>query len=104
MLPFRLNLKRQPIVGVRSFNDLLKCRKRIVDAAAGIVPEALIVSTVDAVVRLARNEVAPTEVLPERTVWLVRESLLALAQRKWKPDTVLKLVKRPRGGGHGLAP
>jgi hypothetical protein len=77
------------------------------------MPDGLVLATVAAAVRLARREATPAEILSERALELVRESLQAIAQRKWKPETALLLrkslaergcVKDRRKGGHGLTP
>jgi hypothetical protein len=84
---------RKPLLSAEALNNLHKAKRQIVDAAHGKVPEHLVLATAVAAVRLARKEAVLTEVLSERVVELVRESLKALAQQKWKPETALLLKK-----------
>jgi hypothetical protein len=86
--------QRKPILTAQGVKDLHQVRQQIIDAAVGKVPDRLLVATAVAAVRLARNEATPREVLSERVVELVQQSLKALAQRKWNPDTALMLHKR----------
>ena len=95
-------LQRKPILTAQALDGLVNAKQQILDAVAGRVPEHLVLATAEAAVRLARREATLTEVLPERVVALVRHSLRALAQQKWKPDTALVLHQRRKEGGHGL--
>lgn len=87
---------RKPILNARSLDGLR-------DAVAGKVPEGLLMTTVGLAVRLARNEAAPAEVLPERILELVRQTLKGLPRHQGKPDTALWLHRRLGEGGHGLS-
>src|SRR5262245_52651191 len=86
-------IKRQPLLTAQVISNLHKAKRQIVDAAHGRVPEHLVIATMDAVERLGRQE-DPDKVLPEQVLALVRASLKALAQQKWKPETALLLQKR----------
>jgi hypothetical protein len=96
-------ISRKPILSARAVQDLQKVKEQFADGVPGKVPERLVLATLDAAVRLARNEATAPEVLSERVLELVRESLMALAQQKWKPDTALVLQKRAREGRHELS-
>jgi hypothetical protein len=91
-------ISRKPILSARAVQDLQKVKEQFADGVTGKVPERLVLAALDAAVRLARPEV-----LSERVHEFVRESLMALAQQKWKPDTALVLQKRARGGSHELS-
>jgi hypothetical protein len=93
--------KAEPLLTAQAIGSLQSAKQQLVDAAAGKIPERLVLATVEAVVRLARKEAAG-EVLSERVLELVRRSLTALGRQKWKPDTAL-LLKRREEGGHGLS-
>lgn len=95
-------LQREPILTAQALDGLLRDKQHLLAAAAGQVPEQLVLATAAAAVRLARREAAPAEVLSERVVTLVRHSLRAIAQKKWKPDTALVLHRSRKEGGHGL--
>ena len=97
--PMHKPLPRKPILAERAIDGLMHAKQQILDAVGGKVPERLMRATTLAAVRLARQEVAPADVLSERVVQLVGESLLALAQRKWKPDTALLLHEHGRMAG-----
>jgi hypothetical protein len=86
--------RQKPLLTADALSDLHKAKQQIVDAALGRVPEPLVLATAIAATRLARREATSREVLPERVVELVRETLKALAQQKWKPDTALLLKRR----------
>jgi hypothetical protein len=87
-------LKQQPLLSAEAMGGLHKAKRQIMDAAQARVPERLLLATATAAVLLARKEATPREVLSARVVELVRESLKALAQQRWKPDTALLLKKR----------
>jgi len=86
--------QRKPLLNLAAMKDLSEAKRQILDAAHGRVPEPLLLATALAAVRLSRREAALADVLSERVVELVRESLKAIAQQKWKPDTALMLHKR----------
>jgi hypothetical protein len=96
-------LQRKPILTAQAVGDLHKAKRQILAATGGKVPEPLTLATAQAAVRLARQEAMPAEVLSERVLELVRQTLISLAQQKWKPDTALLLHKRRKEGGHELA-
>ena len=95
--------QRQPVLTAEALQGLQQAKEQIVHAAAGKLPEQLVLATVESVVRLARREAVPGKVLPERVAALVRSTLKALAQQPWKPDTALRLRKRGEEGGHGIS-
>src|SRR5262245_13517219 len=96
--------QRKPILNLQDIHDLRKAKQQIMDAVVGKVPDQLALATVQAAVRLARREAAPHEVLSERVLALVRQSLMALRQQKWKVDTALLLLRKRLGEGeHGLS-
>jgi hypothetical protein len=95
-------LQRQPLLKAQAVSDLRHAKQEILEAVAGKVPERLVLATVGAALRLARREATPAEVLSKRVCGLVRDSLMALAQEKWKPDTALVLLRRLGEGRHGL--
>jgi hypothetical protein len=101
-LPMNDLSNRKPLLTARGLADLQNAKQQIVDAAAGKVPEGLVLATALAAVRLARREATPQEVLSERVVELVRQSLKALAQQKGKPETALLLQKRENHESHQL--
>ena len=86
----------KPILNARSLDGLR-------DAVGGKVPERLLLTTVSVAVRLARSKATPAEVLPERILELVRQTLKALPRHLGKPDTALWLHSRLGEGGHGLS-
>src|SRR5262249_47461363 len=88
--------KPKPILNARS----LDCLR---DAVGGKVPERLLLTTVGVAVRLARSKAISAEVLPERILELVRQTLKALPRQPGKPDTALWLHRRLEEGGHGLS-
>jgi len=47
------------------------------------LPEFLIHATVRAAVRIARDRTSPSQILSQRTTWLVGEALRALADDHW---------------------
>ena len=87
-------LKRKPLLSAEAINGLCSAKQQILDGAVGKMPERLVLATVAAAVRLAGREARPGEVLSDRVIELVRESLQAIAQHKWKPETALLLKKR----------
>jgi len=94
---------RKPILPAEALDGLRQAKSHIVDAVAGRVPERLVLATALAAVCLAKREAAPAAVLSEPVIELVRDSLRALARKKWKPDTALMLKRPVRGGEHGLS-
>jgi len=94
--------KGQPILAAGAFNDLQKAKREILEAVVGKVPDSLLLATALAAVRLARRQAAPGEVLSDRVLDLVRESLKGLSQPNWKPETALLLKKR-LGERHGIS-
>jgi hypothetical protein len=84
-------LPRKPVLTSQALGGLRQAKPQILDAAASRVPERLVLAAAVAAVRLARREAAPAEVLSERVIELVRDSLKALARGKWKPETALLL-------------
>jgi hypothetical protein len=97
------SMQRKPILTAQAVGGLHKAKRQILAAAVGKVPEPLTLTTMQAALRLARHEAEPAEVLSERVLELVRQTLMSLAQQKWKPDTALLLHKRRKEGGHELA-
>ena len=93
---------QRPVLTAEALQGLQQAKEQIVDAAAGKLPEQLVLATVESVVRLGRREAALGKVLPARVAALVRTTLKALAQQPWKPDTALRLRKRGEEGGHEL--
>jgi hypothetical protein len=93
-------LQRTPILPEQAITRLHQAKQEIIEAARARVPERLAAATALAAVRLARREASPGDVLSDRVCALVRASLKALAQGKWKPDTALLLQKRREEGGH----
>src|SRR5262245_13531111 len=85
---------RKPVLSLRALGGLRAAKQEIMDAAVGKMPQGLMLATVAAVVHLARRAAVAEEVLSERVLELVRESLKCLAQQKWKLDTAL-LLKKP---------
>jgi len=90
------------MVTAQAVGELRQAKQQIMASVTGRVPGCLALATVQAAVRLARREAAPAEVLSERVVELVRQSLAALAQTKWKLDTALLLQQRRKEGGRDL--
>ena len=96
-------MHHKPILTAQALGKLRQAKEQILDATAGRVPERLVLATVSVSLGLAREEAVADTILPARVAELVRASLAALAQHKWKPDTALKL-ERPQGGeGHGIS-
>jgi hypothetical protein len=95
-------LQRKPILTAQAVGDLHRAKRQIMAAVVGKVPEPLALATMQAALRLACDEAEPAEVLSERVLELVRQTLMSLAQQKWKPDTALLLHKHRKEGGHEL--
>ena len=94
--------QRRVILSAEAMNELQQAKQQIIEAAIGKVPERLVLVTATAAVRLRRREAA-AKILPKRIRRLVRNTLKALAQHKWKPDTAL-LLRHGRGERrHGLS-
>src|SRR5262249_29033687 len=89
--------QRKSLLNDQAMRDLRHAKRQIMDAIVGKVPDQLALATVQAAVRLARREAAPREVLSKRVLALVRQSLMALRQQKWKVDTALLLLNRHIG-------
>jgi hypothetical protein len=86
-------MRKQPILDVAAMARLAEARQQILEATADRIPERLLWETVAVALELVQHEAIET-VLPERVAKLVRASLAALAQQKWKPDTALRLRGR----------
>jgi hypothetical protein len=56
-----------------------------------MIPEPLVLGTVQAAIRIARDKAAPSQVLSRRTAWLVREATEALATNQWQLVLLLSL-------------
>lgn len=94
---------RPPTLAARAFDDLQNAKQQILDAAAGKLPERLVLATAAAALRVAQRQAVPAEVMPERVVELARETLKGLAQHQWRPDTILLLQKHHGKGRHGIS-
>jgi hypothetical protein len=95
--------QRRPILTDRALDDLKNVKQQILDAADGRISERLVLATAVAAVRSAQGESRPATMFSARVAELVQDTLLALAQKKWKPDTALKLRGFHRGSRHERA-
>ena len=94
--------KRQPLLTAERIADLRHAKQQLVTAAAGKVPERLVLAAAVAAVRVARRQTLPAELVSERVVELARETLKSLALQPWKPGTVLLLKGHHGDGQHGI--
>ena len=90
-------LHRSSLLPVDGLLPLLGKREQVQQEAVGKVPEALVLATVQAAVRLGRKE-APRRVLKPGVFVLARAVLRELAGKKWKPTDTLVLMQRKRSG------
>jgi hypothetical protein len=90
-----------PATGIQ---DLLEQKQAIRKAAEGKIPEPLLQSTIQTVMRLSSRQASGRA--PARVLCLVRHALKKIAQRKWKPDTAVLLgnaSRRKEDNLHGAA-
>jgi hypothetical protein len=68
------------------------------DAPAGAgVPEPLVITTVEAALRIAKDKATPSQVVSRQTAWLVREATKALAPNQWQLAMMLSFDALQQG-------